>query len=172
MTLVLALGACALPGASSYDEWQGFTSRVSAMEHKERQAQYNALIEHHQSAPSAESRLQLAYLGLFYPQLQAGDRESEGVMELLEAIDADHELAPIRDLLLRYAQLGQAHATQSQKLGALGRECELVASSLDDSRRESEKLEQQVTLCADQLEALKQIESVMSAPEPNVQARP
>lgn len=134
--------------------------------------QYQAVLERHQQSPSATSRLQLAYLTLFFPRSQAEAAQAENVEALLQDIDDDNELAPIRDLLLRYSQQGKAHVSQSVRLKELEQQCEVAASRHDELRRESDVLKQRIAVCAEQLEALKQIESVMSAPETGQRSPP
>lgn len=172
VVLVLALGACALPGGSGYKDWRSFYYQVATLEPEEIRAHYQAVFEHHQQSPSATSRLQLAYLTLFFPQPQGEAPQSESVEALLKDIADNHELAPIRDLLLRYSQQGKAHASQSVRLKELDQQCKVVATRQDELRRENDALEQKLAVCADQLEALKQIESVMSAPEPGQRSLP
>lgn len=170
VALLLALGACALPGSSGYEDWQGFYTQLGTMEPGESRMQYQAALERHQQSPSAASRLQLAYLILFFPESQA--EPAENVAVLLQDIEGDQELAPIRDLLLRYSQLAKTHASQTAKLKELGQQCQAVKSKHESLQRESKGLEQKLAVCADQLEALKQIESVMSAPQPALRLLP
>ena len=70
-------------------------------------------------------------------------------------------------MLSRALRLRENQAISSAELKNLRRECEAVADSRAKLEREREALQTEAVICAEQVEALKEIENVMSAPEPS-----
>lgn len=169
---VLILGACALPRHNAYDEWRSFYSQVDKMSPRERNAQFVNVRTRHKESPSAITRLQLAYLTLLSPTPETGSYGAESTAALLGGIPDDHELVPVRDLLSRSLQLRKNQSSATAELKKLRQQCEVVADSREALQREHGALQNEVAVCADQVEALKEIESVMSAPEPSTPRLP
>ncbi|MFK8043087.1 hypothetical protein [Congregibacter sp.] len=167
LILTLLLGACALPNQSAYKQWRSFYSQVDAMSTEERNTEFVNVQAQYEESPNAMTRLQLAYLTLLAPAAEGGDYHSEEMSSLLKGIDADHELAPVRDLLTRSLRLRENHAGTTAELRKLSKQCEVVEDSRAELEREREKLQREAVICSDQVEALKEIENVMSAPEPS-----
>jgi len=165
LILVLLLSNCALPRQNAYDEWRDFYLQMETMNTAERNAQALKLRTRHEQSPSAITRLQLAYLTLLSPSSDGGAYSAKRTAALLEGIEDDHELAPLRDLLSRSIQLRESQANVTAELKELRAECVLVVDSREKLRAEREALEYEVVSCADQVEALKEIENVMSAPD-------
>lgn len=167
LIFILMLGACALPGQNPYDEWRSFYLRVATMNTVERNAEFLKLRGQHEQSPGSMTGLQLAYLTLLLPAPDAESYSGVNTAALLEGISDDHKLAPVRDLLSQSLQLRGNYASKTEELKELRKECEVVTNSRQNLLRKRKALQDELAICADQVEALKEIESVMSAPEPD-----
>ncbi|MEM9758902.1 MAG: hypothetical protein AAF933_06700 [Pseudomonadota bacterium] len=169
--LLLSLGGCVTYEASDYDQWRDFHGAVKAMNAAERAERFDALSELYERMPSTLTRLQLAYL-ITLATTEAHSDSSLDVATLLDGVADSHELAPIRDQLRQYLQLRDAYEQERTALRAARQQCETLETRLGGLRDERDALQRDIAVCKDQLEALKEIESMMSASDDSLEVLP
>ena len=136
-----------------------------------RSAYYARLSARNASASTALTRLQLAYL-LSYPGSTDVVTKAQEVSALIGTVDDAHLLAPIRDLLAQQFALQQALREQRRKFRELSRDRNVTDEHLQDLQRKQLLTQEAIATCREQLDALKQIESMMSDAEPTLQVQP
>lgn len=150
---------------SALDAWRLFVESTRLTDQSELPFRFAELRKDYRSNPADITRLKLAYLmsqGITAMD-DAEAMHAEAQVLLLEMNPA-HELAPLRDGLLRELRLKRELRVASRQLQSVGAECEASSEQLMGLRLNHARMQGELNLCLEQLQALKQIENTMSAP--------
>lgn len=164
--LALSAGGCALQQAGAYDQWREFHRAVNAMSAEDRHARSAQLSARDEQEQGTMMKLQLAYLMTLEAAEAPANADSSHnarVATLLDGVRSDHELVPVRDMLRQYLQLLERYRRDRQELSDVRSECGALSARVEELGREREALQADIAVCTDQLQALKEIESTMSA---------
>ncbi|MEO1081192.1 MAG: hypothetical protein AAFY29_16655 [Pseudomonadota bacterium] len=169
--LLLSLGGCVTYEVSDYDQWRDFHGTVKAMTVAERGERFGELSALYERIPSTLTRLQLAYLMTLDTTAAYSDTNLD-VATLLDGVTDSHELVPIRDQIRQYLELRESYEQERTALVEARRQCETLNTRLGGLRDERDALQRDIATCKDQLEALKEIESMMSASDDSLEVLP
>jgi hypothetical protein len=173
VSLCLVLSACAFFEDRPYTQWRAFHAGVAAMNTAEREERLAQLQAQEPPQASALVALQQAYLlTVLEPDTRTGQDPDAEIGGLLDSVDDDHVLVPIRDMLRDQLAIRQQQGRDRGTLATLQRQCDALQSEFQAALREQASLQRLGDTCREQLEALKEIESVMSAEAEEVERRP
>jgi hypothetical protein len=173
LLLCVAASACSLLEAHAYDQWRAFHRSVAAMSAAERAEHLARLREQDEEPATAIEAMRRAYL-ITVVEMTPDDRKAATgeIDRLLDRVEEGHALVPVRDLLRVQAALQSQRAADREVIGTLQRQCDGLREDLGATRRQRDSLQALTETCSAQLQALKEIESVMSVNDSRPESQP
>ena len=148
-----------------YDTWRAFHAAVSGLDSPARLRLYEDLTAQGDDTPDSLTRLKLAYLLSTDEAVRAHATDQSRIDALLSGIDDEDELAPLRDLIQQNRALQVLQEQEGARLDELELQCQALDARFSETRDARETLQLGLDTCREQLDSLKEIESMMSTPD-------